>query len=128
MRLVLDEMWNPAIAVELRKRGHDVIAAQEPAHRDRYCRIADELVFERAQADGRTVVTDNVGDFEHQRQCWETRGSAHQGVIYAVEPHFNRHTGSGAIGLMVKALDAFLTVATTSPGPAVAVHYLRPAG
>jgi hypothetical protein len=61
VRLVLDEMWNPAIAVE--------------------------LVFERAQADGRTVVTDNVGDFEHQRQCWETRGSAHQGVIYAVGPH-----------------------------------------
>ena len=101
MRLVLDEMWNPA--------------------------IADELVFEQAQADGRTVVTDNVGDFEHQRRNWETRGSALHGVIYAVEPHFNRHAGSGVIGPMVKALDAFLTAVTTSPDPAIAVHYLRPA-
>jgi hypothetical protein len=31
VRLLLDEMWTPTIALELRKRGFDVIAISEPA-------------------------------------------------------------------------------------------------
>lgn len=45
MKLVLDEMWSPAIAIELRKRGHDVIGAQEPAQRGRYGATPDDVVF-----------------------------------------------------------------------------------
>jgi hypothetical protein len=32
VRLLLDEMWTPTIALELRKRDFDVIAISEPAH------------------------------------------------------------------------------------------------
>lgn len=119
-------MWNPAIAVELRKRSHDVIAAQEPAHRDRYCGKPDEVVFEEAQLDGRTVVTDNVADFEWERRSWDARGITHHGVVYALAPHFNRNRGAAVIGPMVKALDALLTGAPALPHPFNRVHYLRP--
>jgi alpha-beta hydrolase superfamily lysophospholipase len=36
VRLPLDELWTPTIALELRKRGFDVIAISEPAHAGRY--------------------------------------------------------------------------------------------
>lgn len=62
MRLLLDEMWTPTIALELRKRGLEVIAITEPAHSNRYAGICDDEVFARAQDDGRTVVTDNIAD------------------------------------------------------------------
>ncbi len=32
VRLLLDEMWTPMIALELRKREFDMIAISEPAH------------------------------------------------------------------------------------------------
>ena len=35
VRLLLDEMWTPTIALELRKRDFDVIAISEPAHAGR---------------------------------------------------------------------------------------------
>lgn len=36
MKVLLDEMWTPTIAVELRKLGLDVIASNEPADAGRY--------------------------------------------------------------------------------------------
>lgn len=42
MRLLLDEMWTPTIALELRKLGFDVIAISEPAHAGRYAGISDD--------------------------------------------------------------------------------------
>lgn len=71
MRLVLDEMWTPTIALELRKRGFDVIAISEPAHAGRYAGISDEEVFTRAQDDGRAIVTDNIADYEQARRDHE---------------------------------------------------------
>lgn len=127
MKLVLDEMWSPAIAVELRRRGHDVIAAQEPAHRGRYGALPDDVVFEQAQEDGRAVVTDNIRDYELARHAWESRGLAHHGVVYALDPHFNRHRGNTVIGSMVRALDALLEGASGLPWPLNCAHYLRPA-
>ena len=64
MRLLLDEMWTPTIALELRKRGFDVIAISEPAYAGRYAGISDDQVFARAQDDGRAIVTDNIADYE----------------------------------------------------------------
>lgn len=64
MRLLLDEMWTPTIALEMRKRGFDVIAASELSHAGRYAGISDDDVFARAQQDSRAVVTDNIADYE----------------------------------------------------------------
>ncbi len=127
MRLVLDEMWTPTIAVELRKRSFDVIAINEPAHATRYSGVTDDHVFSRAQADGRAIVTDNIADYEMARRDWESRGTTHHGVIYALDPPFNRHRGDDVIGQVVNALEYFLAVAESAPEPSNQVHYLRPA-
>lgn len=109
MRLLLDEMWSHEIALQLRSRRHDVIAATEPEHEARYGGLDDEIVFERAQEDGRALVTENVGDFERARVAFERTGRSHHGLIYARAPQFNRNLGAGVIGPMVLALERLLS-------------------
>jgi hypothetical protein len=94
VRLLLDEMWTPTIALELRKRGFDVIAISEPA----YAGISDDEVFARAQDDSRAIITDNIADYEQARRGWENRGQVHHGLLYALNPPFNRHRGERVIG------------------------------
>lgn len=50
------------IAEQLRRRGLDVVAGQEPEQFARYGGIDDAQLFARAQDDRRAVVADNVGD------------------------------------------------------------------
>ena len=58
--LLLDEHYAPRLALELRERGHDVVALLDlpggPA-------LADPEVFALAAQAGRRVVTENVRDF-----------------------------------------------------------------
>ena len=126
MRLLLDEMWSYEIAVQLRRRGHDVIAATEPDYAGRYSSTPDHVVFERAQEDRRAVVTDNVADYELARIAHEIAGEPHHGVVYALAPAFNRHRGDQVIGPMVHALDRFLN-GHPSEEPTSTAHYLHPA-
>jgi hypothetical protein len=125
MKLLLDEMWTPTIARELRRRGFDVVAISETSHAPRYAGFSDDAVFARAQDDTLTIVTDNVSDYEMVRRGWESRGRAHQGIIYALNPPFNRHRGDSIIGDMVRALEHFLGSAEPRPEPFDRVHYLR---
>lgn len=127
MKVILDEMWTPTIAAELRRRHFDVIAVNEPAHAGRYAGIVDDEVFARTQADGRAIVTDNISDYEKARLDWEARGAAHHGVIYALNPPFNRHRGDVVIGQMVRALEHFLSSPATAGQLSNRAHYLRPA-
>jgi len=127
VRLLLDEMWTPTIALELRKRDFDVIAISEPAHAGRYAGIGDDQVFARAQEDGRAVVTDNIADYEQARSDWESHGQAHHGLIYALNPPFNRHRGERVIGQMVSALAHFLRTPEAAREPFNRAHYLREA-
>ncbi len=78
-------------------------------------------------ADGRTIVTDNIPDYEKARLDWEGRGTTHDGVIYALNPPFNRHRGDAVIGQMVKALEHLLSSPEAGKDPFNRVHYLRPA-
>jgi hypothetical protein len=109
VKLLLDEMWAPAIAHELRRRGFDVVAIAEPEISKRYGGLPDNEVFDLANADGRVVVTDNVADFERVRLEWEARSQPYEGLIYALDPPFNRHRGAAVIGQMMTALSDFLT-------------------
>lgn len=78
MRLLLDAMYSPAIAEQLRRYGHDVIAAREdPALAD----LPDPDLFVAAQADGRALVTENVGDFLLLDMLYREQGRAHAGLI-----------------------------------------------
>jgi hypothetical protein len=120
-------MWTPTIARELRKRDFDVIAISESAHAGRYAGISDDQVFALAQDDGRAVLTDNVADYEQARCDWESRGQVHHGLIYALDPPFNRHRGERVIGQMVNALAHFLSSPDAAQEPFNRVQYLREA-
>lgn len=53
-------MWTPDIAVQLRRRGHNVVAvAERPDLRGQ----PDALIFAAAQSEERAVVTENVADY-----------------------------------------------------------------
>jgi hypothetical protein len=59
-RLLLDEMFSPAIAAALRDLGHDVIAVAE---RTDMRAMSDEDVFTWAASQGRWLLMENVKDF-----------------------------------------------------------------
>jgi predicted nuclease of predicted toxin-antitoxin system len=124
VKLVLDEMWSPAIAEQLRRRGHDAIAAQDQAHRPRYGGITDELLFERAQEDERAIVTDNVDDYLPLVADCEQRRVAHHGVVFCSSRQFDR-SNPRIVGLMVEALDAFLRNEEAAATPFNGRHWLR---
>lgn len=120
-------MWTPTIALELRKRDLDVIAITEPAYAGRYAGVSDDEVFARAQEDGRAIVTDNIADFEQARRDHESQGHVHHGLLYALNPPFNRHRGERVIGQMVNALAHFLTSPDAVHEPFNRAYYLRAA-
>lgn len=119
-------MWTPTIAVELRRRHFDVVAINEPARESRYAGWPDDEVFARAQEDGLTIVTDNIVDYEKARLDWEARGAVHHGLVYALNPPFNRHRGDAVIGQMIKALEHLLSLQEAEGDAFGGVHYLRP--
>ncbi|HEV3095147.1 MAG TPA: DUF5615 family PIN-like protein [Solirubrobacteraceae bacterium] len=125
MRLLLDEMWTPTIAQQLRRRDHDVWAIKEPDKTSRYGGLPDDQVFAAAQEEGLTVLTDNIADYEQARLTWDSRGRPHHGLVYALNPPFNRHRGEAVIGQMVKSLDRFLSSPDAREMPFNSVHYLR---
>lgn len=104
LRLLLNEMWSADIARQLRRRGLDAVAATELPRR--YRGIPDDEVFRRAQVDGRTIVTDNVGDFSRLVADAAGRGETHCGVVFALRPAFNR-ARPRIVGEMVRALTGF---------------------
>jgi len=60
VRLLLDEMLSPAIARELRDRGHDVLAvADHPG----WVALSDPEVMTLARTERRAVVTNNLRDY-----------------------------------------------------------------
>jgi uncharacterized protein DUF5615 len=120
VKLLLNEMWSDRIARELRRHGHDVVAATELPRR--YRGIPDDEVFRRAHEDGRTIVTDNVRDFMTILADYESRRADHHGVIFAVRPRFDR-SGPRITARMVRALAEYLERAELDePRPS---HFLR---
>lgn len=86
-KLLLDEMYPPALAARLRTAGHDVIApnAVEVGLASR----SDEDILAWAARNGRCVVTENVGDFARLAPH-----SPHAGIVFVLAKRFPR-TGSG---------------------------------
>lgn len=69
MRVLLDEMIGAVVSEQLRRRGHDVVAVQDPdqAH---IPGIDDCVLLAHAHDRRRAIVTDNVPDFY---RCHERR-------------------------------------------------------
>lgn len=85
--LLLDEMFSPAIAVELTSRGIDCRAVAS----DALLRAQSDLeIFDTGLLEGRVIVTNNVPDFESLRRAREAFGGALPGLIYTSDLTFPR--------------------------------------
>ncbi|MHB8576790.1 MAG: DUF5615 family PIN-like protein [Dehalococcoidia bacterium] len=117
MKLLLDEMWPPEAAVQLRQRGHDVVSVAERSDlRGR----PDTVVFAVAQQEGRAVVTENVADFRPLARDVILRGHLHPGLILTTNKSFPRHDPR-TLGRLINALDGLLS---RSGDMAVGEHWL----
>jgi hypothetical protein len=99
-RVLLDEMFHPSIATQLQARGHDCIAVvADPALRE----SSDAELVEHAVAEQRTLVTNNVVDFERLRRRRSAVGDPVPPLIYTSDSAFPRDRRF--VGRLVSALD-----------------------
>jgi hypothetical protein len=106
--LLLDEMFPPVIAEELRRRGHDVIAvAADPQLRAQ----SDPELFAWATQQRRRLVTENAKDF---RRLLNETAAAGPGLLLTSSRTFPR--SRQAQGALIAALEAWLS------GPDVAAR------
>jgi hypothetical protein len=99
--LLLDEMYPPALARQLRDRGHDVVAVLDVEVG--LAAKTDEDVLAWAARNSLCVVTENVSDFARLAQ----QGFGHAGLIFVSSRRFPR-TASG-LHRLAKALDELLS-------------------
>jgi hypothetical protein len=105
LRLLVDEMYPPAIAEQLRERDRDAGAVTE---RPELRALPDTDLFVLAQTEQRTVVTEDVADFSVIADDYDLRGQSHFGLVLVPSGVYPR--GSPAtIGRMVAALDRLLS-------------------
>lgn len=105
MKLLVDEMWPAALAEQLRRRGHDVVAVLE---REDLVHAQDEAVFEAARREGRAVFTENVGDYVPLASDYLARGEDHSGLLLTSNNSYPRgHPRT--LDRAVHALDRYLT-------------------
>lgn len=105
MKLLLDEMWPPEAAVQLRLRGHDVKAVAEHSE---FRGKPDDVVFSFAQTEGRAVVTENVADYLPLLAARILAGQTHFGLILTSNRRFPRHEPR-TLGRLVAALDELMS-------------------
>jgi hypothetical protein len=101
LRLLLDEMFSPLVAAELRARGHDAVAIKE---RDEWRSLSDPDVVALARTEQRAVVTANLRDFRPlHAELAAPGGDGHTGMVFV--PTSFRLTRA-ATGQIVAALEA----------------------
>jgi Domain of unknown function (DUF5615) len=93
--LLLDEMLSPAIARELRKRGHDVEAIQEHPE---WCSFNDPRVVHLAREERRVIVTDNLVDMRPLHyEAITPGGPGDYGMIFIPGGHPRTRADTGRI-------------------------------
>ena len=117
MKLLLDAMWSPDIAEQLRRRGHDVISVVEY---EELREQSDAVLFAYARREGRCIVTEDVREYRVQAAGLLAVGESHPGLIFTADRRFSRHDPQ-VIGPMVTALEATLT---QNPDLTNAEHWL----
>jgi predicted nuclease of predicted toxin-antitoxin system len=122
VKLLLDEHYPPRIAVELRRRGHDVVAAPE---RPELRGLPDEALFALMAAERRAILTEDAADFLPIVRAATVRGTDHFGVVLTSPRQFPRTVRS--IGRLVSALDALLTARPTDDALRGQSWWLEPA-
>ena len=118
MRLALDHHYSTAIAIQLRSRGHDVIAVIERGWEAE----GDELLLRLCEQEQRGLVTNNVADFMTIARRWAIEGRSHAGLIFSSDASMPR--ARAAIGLFVRALDDLLSSHAPDDALRDRVHWL----
>jgi predicted nuclease of predicted toxin-antitoxin system len=121
MKLLLDEMYAPTIAEEIRARGRDVASVHDPEYRTEG--EPDEEVWAAALATDRVLVTENVRDFRRIETNALARAQPATRLIFTTDRQFPRGDPA-TIGRLVTALDALLAA---EPDLATSL-FLKPAG
>lgn len=103
VKLLLDEMHAPVIAIALCAAGWEVVAvASTPWLRG----MTDEHLLAYAAAEERLVVTENIADFAILAKQWAVELRAHAGLVFTNPRRFNR-ANVAYPGDLVTALGAF---------------------
>jgi predicted nuclease of predicted toxin-antitoxin system len=114
VKLLLDEMYPPVVAEQLRARGHDVVSVHDPDY-SRLEGTPDEEIFAAALAEERALVTENVPDFRRLEADALARGESHATLVFTSNRQFPRGEPA-TIGRLVAALHALLSEPTTLRG------------
>jgi predicted nuclease of predicted toxin-antitoxin system len=88
LRLLLDEMYSPLIARELRTRGHDAVSV----HEEPGSGTADEDVLDYARSQQRALLTENVRDYRPLGEALISVGEGHSGLVFTTEKRWPRRT------------------------------------
>jgi predicted nuclease of predicted toxin-antitoxin system len=107
VKLLVDEMWPPSIAAQLRKAGYDVGAVTE---REELRGAADAVVFAAAQDEDRAIVTEDVADYRRLTLQVIREGRSHAGVIFTLNRTFPR-SDPRTRSRLVAALEKLLSTA-----------------
>jgi predicted nuclease of predicted toxin-antitoxin system len=117
VRLLLDEMFSPAVAAGLRALGHDVIAvADRPDLRSK----SDQEIYAWASAEQRWLLTENVKDFRPIMLRALQPGPPGCGLLFTSSRAFPRSRKNP--GPLIRALHAWL--AAGPPPPPVTESWL----
>jgi len=117
VKLLLDEMYSPRIAVRLRDRGHDAVSLRE--RRD-LVGASDSQLFEAMAAEKRTIVTNNVVDFVPIFRRALADGAENPGLFLTSDRSTPR--SSAEIGRFVSVLEELVAESggeTAAPSQAV---------
>jgi hypothetical protein len=86
VKILVDEMYPPAVTAALRAMGIEANAVAEL----RLAGASDAEVFGAAVAGGYAVLTENVGDFARIAAEHSIAGGHHQGVLIALSSRSSR--------------------------------------
>jgi predicted nuclease of predicted toxin-antitoxin system len=100
LKLLLDEMYSPALAEALREAGIDASTVFEL----RLAGSSDLDIMAAAIEQESTILTENVADFRRVSAEHLTTGEHHQGVLIALSSRFSR--SRAGIGQLVSAIRA----------------------
>lgn len=104
MKLLIDEMWEPELAEQLRLRGYDVVSVHERSDLEGR---SDDLILRAALREGRAIVTENYPDFRTRMARALHDWGGHSGLVLTSNRRFPRHRRA-TLGRVVIALTALL--------------------